>query len=67
MFKMIRMLGLREVVAEEAFPLAFSLALAEVFYKFHSFLLEALAFLATWYLIGGFLELGSAWVGRHRR
>ena len=29
--------------------LAVSLAIAEFFYKFHSFTLEALAFLGTWY------------------
>ncbi|MGH2404334.1 MAG: hypothetical protein ACRDGN_07695 [bacterium] len=31
--------------------LGVSLAVAEVFYKFHSFTLEALAFLATWYAL----------------
>jgi len=31
--------------------LAASLAVAEFFYKFHSFTLEALAFLGTWYVL----------------
>jgi len=31
--------------------LGVSLTVAEVFYKFHSFTLEALAFLATWYAL----------------
>lgn len=32
-----------------------ALALAELFYKFHSFTLECLAFLATWLVIGSVL------------
>ena len=31
--------------------LASSLSIAELFYKFHSFTLECLAFLATWYVL----------------
>lgn len=31
--------------------LAASMVIAEVFYKFHSFTLECLAFLGTWYLL----------------
>lgn len=31
-------------------PLLFALTTAEVFFKFHSFTLEALAFLGVWYL-----------------
>jgi hypothetical protein len=30
---------------------AVSMILAELFYKFHSFTLECIAFLATWYVI----------------
>lgn len=33
--------------------LAASVAIAEFFYKFHSFSLECLAFLATWFVLGG--------------
>ena len=35
----------------DATTLAGSLAIAEFFYKFHSFTLEALAFLGTWYAL----------------
>ena len=31
--------------------MALSIGIAELFYKFHSFTLECLAFLATWYLV----------------
>lgn len=37
----------------EAPTLAASVAIAEFFYKFHSFSLECLAFLATWFVLGG--------------
>jgi hypothetical protein len=38
-------------VAREAVPLASALVLAELLYKFHSFTLEAVAFLATWFVL----------------
>jgi hypothetical protein len=63
MFRVIRTLGLRELVAGEAVPFVVSLALAETLYKFHSFTLEALAFLATWYLLGGASEIARSWLG----
>jgi hypothetical protein len=40
-----------------------ALTLAELFYKFHSFTLECLAFLATWYAIGWLL---SAFLARNQ-
>ena len=35
----------------QAFPCAISLLITESFYRFHSFTLECLAFLATWYAL----------------
>lgn len=35
---------------------AAAILIAELFYKFHSFTLEALAFVATWYVIDVALE-----------
>jgi len=47
---MIRLAGLLNIATVvDATTLAVSLAIAEFFYKFHSFTLEALAFLGTWY------------------
>ena len=51
MYKLVRQLGLKQLAIEEAAPLALALVIAELFYKFHSFTLEAAAFLATWYAI----------------
>jgi hypothetical protein len=42
-------LRLREIAAISPTGV-FSLFIAELFYKFHSFTLECLAFLATWYV-----------------
>lgn len=53
MYELVRQVGLGAFVAREAGPLVASLAIAELAFKFHSFTLETLAFLATWYLISG--------------
>jgi len=42
----------RPTIFTEAACLAVALIIAEAFYKFHSFTLEALAFLVTWYGLG---------------
>ena len=36
---------------EQGVALGFSILIAELFYKFHSFTLECVAFLATWYVL----------------
>ncbi|HET8679008.1 MAG TPA: hypothetical protein VFM39_02745 [bacterium] len=49
---MTRLAALLNVTtAIDATTLGVSLVVAEFFYKFHSFTLEALAFLATWYVL----------------
>lgn len=51
MYSLIRSLSVRQLLAQQAPPLSASLLIAEVFYKFHSFSLECVAFLATWGLL----------------
>ena len=51
MYESIKHFGIVQFLAREAIPIALSLVIAELFYKFHSFTLEALAFLATWYIL----------------
>jgi hypothetical protein len=51
MYTMTRSVPLRDLVLEQAPTLAVTIVIAELFYKFHSFTLECLAFLATWYLL----------------
>lgn len=66
MYKMIHSIPPRQLLLQQTPSLVFSLLIAEVFFKFHSFTLECIAFLGTWYLIealiirGGNLLLGSS-------
>lgn len=48
MYSLVRRLGTREGLLVEAPSLIAAMLVAELFYKFHSFTLECLAFLATW-------------------
>ena len=50
MFSRIKDLGLRIAVRQEAIPFLISFAIAEFFFKFKSFALECLAFLAVWFV-----------------
>lgn len=48
MYELIRRLTVKQLTQEQLPLLVISLGIAEVFYKFHSFLLETGAFLLTW-------------------
>lgn len=60
MFSMMREVGLRRSLITEAPYLGLSFLIAELLYKFHSFTLECLAFLATWFV----LSAVAAWLGK---
>ena len=51
MFELIRSVPLRQLLSRQAPALAGSLVIAELFYKFGSFTLECLGFLATWFVL----------------
>ena len=51
MYTLVKTLTMRELFLEQIFAFTISLLIAEMFFKFHSFTLECLAFLATWYVI----------------
>ena len=51
MFTLIRNLTVRQLFFNQLPVFATSLLIAEFFYKFHSFTLESIAFLCTWYVI----------------
>jgi hypothetical protein len=57
MYESIRQFGIVHFLAREAIPITLSLVIAELFYKFHSFTLEVLAFLATWYVLSAITSL----------
>jgi hypothetical protein len=51
MYQMARAFGAKAVFRRELPAGAIAFLVAEFFYKFHSFALEALAFLATWWIL----------------
>ena len=51
MFELLRSSSLRQLFARQAPVLVISLVVAEMFYKFGSFTLECLGFLATWFVL----------------
>lgn len=53
---------LREGLLVEAPSLVLSISVAEIFYKFHSFTLECVTFLATWFVVSCLFSLiRGAW------
>jgi hypothetical protein len=56
MYTLIRNSGTREISLTEAPSLVVAVVVAELFYKFHSFSLECLAFLATWFVLSAGLH-----------
>jgi hypothetical protein len=65
MYSLVRILPWARLLREQvpAFGLAF--VVAEVFYKFHSFTLETLAFLATWAAIDALIQAARHLAGAH--
>lgn len=51
MYQLIRATRRADLVRQQGPVLAVSLLIAELFYKFHSFTLETVAFLATWFVL----------------
>ena len=51
MYTLMANVGLRKGLISEGPCLLLSMLIAEVFYKFHSFSLECLALLATWFVV----------------
>jgi hypothetical protein len=51
MFSLIKDLGFRTAARQEAVPFVIAFVNAELFFKFKSFALECLAFLAVWALL----------------
>jgi hypothetical protein len=66
MFTLLRVLSARRILIEQLPALAAAWLIAELFYKFHSFSLEAAAFLATWFVFDGLIQLAKRVIGgRH--
>jgi hypothetical protein len=56
MYSLVRMLPVARLLREQVPALGLAFVIAELFYKFHSFTLETLAFLATWGLIDALIQ-----------
>ncbi len=56
MFTLIRLSPVRQLLLRQAPALGASLLIAELFYKFHSFTLECVAFLGTWYALDATMQ-----------
>ena len=66
MFTLIRMLGWRELLIARLPALVAAFVIAEMFYKFGSFMLETGAFLVTWYVIDGLATVVERALARPR-
>ena len=51
MWSYFRSLGAKRIALEQVPAVSASIVIAELYYKFHSFTLECLAFLATWCML----------------
>ncbi|MDN5858224.1 MAG: hypothetical protein L0H84_06325 [Pseudonocardia sp.] len=56
MFQMVKALSSMDLAARQAPVLVVSFLIASLFYKFGSFALEAVAFLATWFVLDAVVE-----------
>ena len=57
MYSLLTRLGPTELLVRQLPSMGGALILAELFYKFGSFLLECIAFLATWFVIDAIFGL----------
>lgn len=63
MYSLISRMPLRQLLVRQAPTLIGALVIAEMFYKWHSFLLETGGFLATWYLLDAAVSFVERRVG----
>jgi hypothetical protein len=64
MYSFLHSNPLRTTLMENLPTFVIAVVIAEVFYKFHSFTLECLSFLGTWYVLDGLLHLILNKVGK---
>jgi hypothetical protein len=57
MYTLVRLLSVKRLTYEQLPAIGLAWLIAELFYKFHSFTLECLAFLATWFVIDAAIQL----------
>ena len=57
MYTLIKSISLQQMVTKQVPALGISLIIAELFYKFHSFTLECVAFLITWFILDAAINI----------
>lgn len=57
MYALIRSMTVRQLLFEQLPAITISIIIAELFYKFHSFVLECLAFMVTWLVVDATIQL----------
>lgn len=62
MLTLLKLFRSRSVYLSESVSLVAALAIAELFYKFHSFLLETGAFLVTWLVLAVVVDTAVNWL-----
>jgi hypothetical protein len=62
MFTLLKSLRSRQVYLSEPASFVAALVIAEIFYKFKSFLLETGAFLLTWFVLGAIVHTITGWM-----
>jgi hypothetical protein len=62
MLTLLRSLRSRPVYLSEPVSFFTALIIAEIFYKFHSFLLETGAFLVTWLMLAKLVDAVVKWI-----
>lgn len=67
MYTLLRILPTSQLVRTQLPTIAAALGIAEVFYKFHSFLLETAAFLVTWFVLDYLVSKVGTLVASRRR
>ena len=67
MYDLISRLPARQLLLRQAPTLVGALAIAEMFYKWHSFLLETGGFLLTWFLLDALVSVLERAFGRAAR
>jgi hypothetical protein len=64
MYSLLNRVPARQLLLRHAPTFLGALAIAEMFYKWHSFLLETGGFLATWYLLDAGVSLVEKALGK---
>jgi len=67
MFTLIQQGRWSDLLLVEGPALVLALGVAEIWFKFHSLVLESVGFLAVWYGIGALAHLVHRWVGALRK